>query len=264
MSTSAEPRRDPASFLRIGHRGASAECPENTLASFRRALELRVEMIECDLQTTADGEVVVFHDWTLERTTNGSGVVAELPLAALRRLDAGAWRGPRFAGERVPTLAETLDLVLPTARLNLELKSRGSREAARALARAAVAAVAARAAFERVVFSSFDRRCLEELRAASDEARIGVLWDRPPFAPALELADALGAMALHPRASTVTAALVDDAHARGLALYVWTVNALDEIVRLARLGVDGVISDYPDRLLEAQRILRSGGEPTRS
>src|SRR5882724_3779576 len=100
------PPRAAGEFERIGHRGAAAECPENTLASFARAIELGVTMIECDLQLTADGHVVIFHDWTVERTSNGSGVVRELPLAAIRGLDAGSWRDVRFAGERVPTLDE--------------------------------------------------------------------------------------------------------------------------------------------------------------
>jgi len=249
----------PADFVRIGHRGASGECPENTLASFRRALELDVAMIECDLQLTSDGHVVVFHDWTLERTSNGSGVVCELPLAALRRLDAGAWRASRFAGERVPTLDETLDLVLPRAELNLELKSRGSRDDARRLADAAIAAVAARGAFDRVIFSSFDPVCVEAARAASAEARVGILWDEPPFDGAWQLAAATGAVALHPRASTVTPALVAEAHRRGLAVYVWTVNALDDMLRLARAGVDGLMSDHPARLAEARDRLWTSG-----
>lgn len=244
-----------ARFLRIGHRGACAERPENTLASFARALELGVDMIECDLQRTSDGHVVVFHDWTLERTSNGSGVVCELPLAAIRRLDAGSWRAPDFAGEKVPTLEETLDLVLPRARLNLELKCRGSRADARALAEASVAAVAARDAFDRVIFSSFDGACLEELRAVSPAAPIGVLWDAPPFAEAFARAARLGAVALHPRASTVTAELVREAHGQRLLVYVWTVNPTEEIVRLVRLGVDGVISDHPSRLDAARDVL---------
>lgn len=248
-----------ADFLRIGHRGAAAECPENTLASFARAIELGVDMIECDLQLTGDGQVVIFHDWTLERTTNGSGVVRELSLEAIRHLDAGLWREARFAGERVPMLDETLERVLPSAQLNLELKCRGPRSEARALAEAAVAAVARRSAFDRIVFSSFDGTCLEELRSASAEARIGVLWNDARFPQAFARADRVSAMALHPRAATVTPALVADAHARGLRVHVWTVNPLDEIVRLVRAGVDGVISDHPGRLAEARDLLRTPG-----
>jgi glycerophosphoryl diester phosphodiesterase len=245
-----------ADFLRIGHRGAAAECPENTLASFARAVELGVDMIECDLQLTGDGHVVIFHDWTLERTTNGSGVVRELSLDAIRRLDAGSWRNARFDGERVPTLDETLDQVLPSAQLNLELKCHGPRSDARALAEAAVAAVARRGAFDRIVFSSFDGACLEELRAVSPEARIGVLWNDAKLLPAFARADRVSAMALHPRAGTVTPAVIAEAHDRGLRVYVWTVNPLDEILRLVRDGVDGVISDHPERLVEARDLLR--------
>lgn len=248
-----------ADFLRIGHRGAAAECPENTLASFVRAIELGVDMIECDLQLTGDGRVVIFHDWTLERTTNGSGIVRELSLDAIRCLDAGSWRDARFAGERVPTLDETLDRVLPSAQLNLELKCRGPRADARALAEAAVAAVAQRAAFDRIVFSSFDGACLEELRAVSAEARIGVLWNDATFPQAFARADRVSAMALHPRAATVTPETVAEAHERGLRVYVWTVNPLDEILRLVGQGVDGVISDHPGRLAEARDRLRTPG-----
>ena len=99
------------------------------MASFRRALEQGAQMIECDLQLTADGHVVIIHDWTVDRTTDGTGVVCDLALDELRGLDAGSWKDSRFAGEAIPTLEETLDAVLPGAELNLELKCRGSAEA---------------------------------------------------------------------------------------------------------------------------------------
>ena len=247
--------RKPADFLRIGHRGASGECPENTLCSFRRAIELGVGMIECDLQLTADGHVVVIHDFTLERTTTGHGRVRETRLDAIRACDAGAWRSPRFAGERVPTLEETLDEVLPRARLNLELKSEG--EDSR-LVLATLAAVSQRGAVDRVIFSSFDMEMLEHVRDASPHARIGVLWSRGPFDEAFRFADALGAVALHPYAGEVTGDLVRECSDRGLMVNVWTVNQVDRMVELVRLGVDGVISDHPGRLLEARaRLLAS-------
>ena len=111
----------PADFVRVGHRGAAAECPENTHAAFARALEASADMIECDLQLTADGHVVIIHDYTADRTTNGSGAIADLSLAEIRSLEAGAWKDSAFAGEKVPTLEETLAQVLPAADLNLEL-----------------------------------------------------------------------------------------------------------------------------------------------
>ena len=244
-----------ADFLRIGHRGASAECPENTLVSFRRALEQGAQMIECDLQLTADGEVVIFHDWTLERTTDGAGEVRTRELSYLRTLDAGSWKAGRFAGEPVPTLSETLETVLPSARLNLELKCRGPAEEADRLAQSAVAAVGSRDAFDRVIFSSFDAATLRAVRRASPAARIGVLWIFAPFDDAFELAGELGAAALHPRAEATTAAVVGEAHRRGLSVNVWTVNDPAAMLELAGIGVDGLISDHPERLLEARTAL---------
>lgn len=244
-----------ADFLRIGHRGSSSECPENTIVSFRRALEQGAQMVECDLQLTADGHVVIIHDWTVERTTDGDGNVGEMGLDQLQSLDAGSWKDPKFAGERIPTLEETLDAVLPSARLNLELKCRGSEEEARRLALSAVAAVSQRDAFDRVIFSSFDRASLEALRDVSQEARIGVLWIFAPFDDAFALAEELGAGALHPRAEAVDVSVVDAARERGLAVNTWTVNEPPAILDMIRAGVDGIISDYPGRLLEARARL---------
>ena len=247
---------DPkADFLRIGHRGASAACPENTLVSFRRALDQGAQMIECDLQLTADGEVVIFHDWTLERTTDGEGEVGARDLAYLRTLDAGAWKAERFTGEPIPSLAETLETVLPSARLNLELKCRGPAGEAERLARAAVSAVGSRDAFDRVIFSSFDAATLRAVREASPSARIGVLWIFAPFDEAFGLAGELAAAALHPRAEATTPELVDEAHRRGLSVNVWTVNEPEAMLELVGMGVDGLISDHPDRLLEARTVL---------
>jgi glycerophosphoryl diester phosphodiesterase len=245
----------PSDFLRIAHRGASAECPENTLVAFRRAMELGATMIECDLQLTADGHVVVFHDWSLERTTDGSGTLRDRPLAELRALDAGAWKDARFAGERVPTLEEALDATAGRVGLNLELKSRRSEGL---LALSALRIVQQRAALDRVLFSSFDPGLLERIRDASPEARIAVLWASPPFDDALRVARELGAEAIHPPDRGTDASLVSRAREDGLSTNVWTVNSLDRMLELVGFGVAGVISDHPGRLLEARaRLLGS-------
>lgn len=242
----------PSDFRRIAHRGASAECPENTLVAFRRAMELGANMIECDLQLTADGHVVVFHDWSLERTTDGSGTVRDQPLAVLRSLDAGSWKEPRFAGERVPTLEEALDATAGRVGLNLELKSL---RAEGLLALSALRIVEQHAALDRVLFSSFDARLLERLRDASADARIAVLWAHPPFDDAFGIAGELRAEAIHPPDRGTEAALVREARDRGLATNVWTVNSLDRMLELVGFGVAGVISDHPGRLLEARSCL---------
>jgi glycerophosphoryl diester phosphodiesterase len=245
-------------FLRIAHRGASGECPENTRVAFRRAIEQSAGMIECDLQLTADGHVVVFHDWKVDRTTNGKGSLASLSLDDLRSLDAGAWRSERFRGERVPTLEELLELALPHTQLNLELKCRAGAETAHLLAMTAIAAVSQRDGFAGVIFSSFDVETLEAVRDVSPYAQIGLLWSVPPFDLAWELARDLGAIAFHPDVATVTPELVGRAHDHGLAVHVWTVNDVTRMVELVRMGVDGIFSDFPGRMLEARAHLLRG------
>jgi glycerophosphoryl diester phosphodiesterase len=255
----AAAERRASDFLRIAHRGASGECPENTMVAFRRAIEQSANMIECDLQLTADGHVVVCHDWTVDRTTNGHGRVCELTLAQVRTLDAGSWRGERFAGEPVPTLEELLELALPQTALNLELKCRDGADAAHRLAMAVLASVSRFDGLDSVIFSSFDAETLEAVRDVSPYAQIGILWSVPPFDLAWEVARDLGAIALHPAAESVTPEVVEQAHEHGLAVYAWTANELTHMVDLIGKGVDGLFSDLPGRLLEARARLLGAG-----
>jgi glycerophosphoryl diester phosphodiesterase len=247
--------------LVIAHRGASGTAPENTLAAFRRAVDVGAPMIELDVQLTRDAQVVVLHDDTLDRTTNGRGPAARHTLASLRELDAGAWFDDRFAGERVPTLAEVL-AAIPIA-VNVELKS--SEGAADDLEARVLAEVLATASLDRVVFSSFDPRRLEGLRALCREAELAVLWHRVRIGDALGLAERVGARALHLRKDRVSEAGLAAARARGLAVRVWTVNAPRDFHRLAAAGVDGVFTDFPERFLQpgAGSGPRPGPPPTR-
>jgi len=227
----------------IAHRGASGTRPENTLAAFRRAAELGASMIELDVQCTRDGVPIVIHDWTLDRTTTGTGAVGDRSLAELRALDAGSWFDPAFAGERVPTLAEVLAAV-PVA-VNVELKPRGDD----GLVEAALAAVEAAAALDRVVFSCFEPAVLERLRRTSPGAALGVLWEDAPIAEAVRWARRVDARALHLRKDAVSPAALDRTAAAGLPIRVWTVNDPGEFERLAALGVEAVFTDFPERFL---------------
>ena len=230
--------------LVIAHRGASGTRPENTLIAFRRAQELGAHMIELDVQLTRDGEVVVMHDWTLARTTDGRGRVASRTLAELRRLDAGSWFDPGYAGEPVPTLREVLDAVaLP---VNVELKARG----ADGLEAHALDVVRAAGAEARVVFSSFHAQSLVRLRRLSPSATIAVLWSRRQLTMALRLAGRVGATALHIRKDAASSDEVRAAVAEGLAVRAWTVNDPGESGRLAAAGVSGVFTDFPERFLQ--------------
>jgi glycerophosphoryl diester phosphodiesterase len=240
--------------LLLGHRGASAEAPENTLAAFRLALAQGADGVELDVWRCATGEVVVVHD---ERTGRVAGVdlaVPDSPLAALRALDVGAWKGPAFRGERMPVLAEVLE-ALPRAIVNVELKSRGgdlrlAGEVARVIRRAG--------AEERVVVSSFDWRLLVAFRLAAPEVPVGLLFEAE-HRWRLRLWTALRVFrpsAVHPDRRLVTDARVAGWRARGLAVSVWTVDDPAEALALARLGAAAIITNAPGRLREA---LRAGG-----
>ncbi len=231
-------------MLVIAHRGASGTRPENTLVAFRRAQELGAHMIELDVQLSRDREVVVMHDWTLGRTTDGRGRVGSRTLAEIRRLDAGSWFDAAFAGERVPTLAEVLAAIsLP---VNVELKALG----ADGLEARAFEVVRASGAADRVVFSSFDLDSLVRLRAGAPSASIAVLWSRRRLSRALRLAERVDATALHIRKDAVVSAEVREAVGAGLAVRAWTVNDPGESTHLAAAGVTGVFTDFPERFLQ--------------
>lgn len=201
-------------------------------------------MVELDVQLSRDGEVIVLHDWTLDRTSDGRGRVGKRTLDEIRRLDAGTWFDRAYAGEHVPTLAEVLAAVrLP---INVELKSqRDDGLEARTLA-----VVESAGALERVVFSSFDPESLVRLRALSAHADIGVLWSGRRLAPALRLAGRVGATALHIRKDAGASAEVRQAVGDGLVVRAWTVNEPAESTLLAAAGVSAIFTDFPERFLQ--------------
>jgi glycerophosphoryl diester phosphodiesterase len=229
--------------LVIAHRGASGTCPENTLAAFRRAEALGADMIELDVQLARDGNVVVIHDWTLDRTTDGAGPVGARSLAELRALDAGAWFASEFRGERVPTLAEVLAEV--RLAVNVELKPLGDD----GLEAAALAVVEMAGALGRVVFSSFDVAALERLRARSRAAALAVLWETNSMAEAIRHMERVDARALHLRKDAATPNALEAAARRAVPVRVWTVNEPDDFTRLARARVEGIFTDFPERFL---------------
>jgi glycerophosphoryl diester phosphodiesterase len=230
----------------LGHRGASADAPENTLAAFRLALEQGADGFELDVWRCATGEVVVIHDADTRRVAGESHLVTRTPLAALRALDVGAHRGSGFAGERIPLLEEVLGQ-LPDAFVNVELKS--ARRPDLGLPAAVARVVRAAKARDRVVVSSFDYRLLLAFRLAAPEIPVGLLFDaETPGRLVTWLGERLlGAAAVHPERRLVTPARARAWKARGLAVNVWTVDELDELTRLAALGVAAVITNVPAR-----------------
>ena len=234
-------------FVRVAHRGASGLFPENTLLAFREALACGTDMLELDVQLARDGELVVMHDQTLDRTTNGTGRLADHTLAELRQLDAGR-------GERIPTLAEVLALAdAAGVRLMIEIKGADEASSLR-IAEALVPGLAAAGWVGRAVPTSFFPGALRRVRAL--EPRLAVLLDPVPWDGSLsprqvcDQALAAGANIVGSDQRHVTAALVDECRLNGLTLWPWTANSRADITRLLELGVPGLLTDYPDVLNE--------------
>ena len=232
----------------IAHRGFSAAAPENTLGAFNKAIELSSDMMECDVRRTKDGHIVVIHDATLDRTTNGTGAVADMSLAEIKELDAGSWLSPEFAGEHVPTLEEVLDLAKGKCKLIVEIKEPGLEDA--------------------VVDMINDREMHFEVLIASFYYRIGVrmpeLDENILFVPLIHMAREVGedeAVRLADEAAVVNGsvfgvnygaispALAKATHMANMRLMAWTVDDEENMCRMVDAGVDMIASNKLDLLL---------------
>jgi glycerophosphoryl diester phosphodiesterase len=234
-------------FFIWAHRGASARAPENTMAAFRAAEEDGVQGIELDLHLSRDGVPVVLHDEEVQRTTDGRGSVASLTLRQLRRLDAGRWFAPAFAGERIPTLSEVLSWAGDRLRLNLEIKSVEAAEA--------VQFVMADYPQCRVLISSFNHTVLEKIRATNSALPLAFLLESRFWRRSLARAAACRAESFHPRHDLLSQPLVSSCHQHGLKVVPWTVDRLDDLRRMRRLAVDGVFSNDPRQIDKWLRAL---------
>jgi len=233
--------------LVIAHRGASGNAPENTLAAFRKAVALGATFIETDLQLSRDAHFVAIHDETVNRTTNGQGAVHGMTLTELRRLDAGSWFGSEFAGERIPTLEEILEFSKKNdVVFYLEIKPGGSCGGEHAL----IGSLRESGEIPRVVVISFDAAIVLNLRKIEPTLMTGLLYDGQIETP-LDKAVAIGARQLLVRGDLVTPALLAEARKKDLQVVCWTVNHPAHMRMLAAAGVDGIMSDYPDRLAAA-------------
>jgi glycerophosphoryl diester phosphodiesterase len=247
--SSAHSAFDTAHVLNFAHRGARKQAPENTLPAFKRAAELGADGIELDVHLSLDGTPVVLHDRRVDKTTDGAGDVEGKSLAELCRLDAGAWFSPLFAGTRIPTLEEVFEEVGQQLLVNIELKDggRGGRLSAN------VVDVVRRAGMaQRVMFSSFDLVLLRWAWRLAPEIPVGYLYVSDLSLPMVRdwlARSMLGPhTAHHPHFSAVNERYMLWARKHGLRVNVWTVNEIDDIRRMAALGVDMIMSDYPDRV----------------
>jgi glycerophosphoryl diester phosphodiesterase len=241
--------------LNIAHRGASAVAPPNTLAAFRRAADLGADGVELDVHLCADGVPVVIHDFTVDATTDGSGRVGDMPLAALRELDAGSRFDPAFAGERIPTLEEVFAEVGGRLLINVELKSMPGSDYP-GLEAAVAALIRRHGLAERVLVSSFNPFALRRFRREMPAVPLGFLYETAPLSRAARLVAALIRLqpqAVHPWWGVITPQTVRQAHARGRRVVAWTVDDPAAMARLVKWGVDAIITNYPDRMRPLMR-----------
>ena len=226
----------------IAHRGASAVAPESTRAAIREAARAGADMVELDVQVTRDGRLIIFHDDRLERTTDGSGRVADARYSQLARLDAGSWFHQRFAGERILLVSQAIQVVPRRMGINLELKRTPHR---RALLRRLRRVVRRGRVVRRLLISSFDPHLLQPLHATG--LPLALICRRAPDA-SLQRAIQLRCVAWHPFHALATRRRIAQAHDAGLRVHAWTVNSRARARQLARWGVDGVFTNHPARL----------------
>jgi len=245
-TTSSRPQRGsgrPAPLI-YAHRGAQDVAPENTLAAFSQALSVGADGFELDVTRCKSGEIVVIHDDTVDRTTNGTGEVHALTLGELRALDAGSWFDAAFRGERIPLLSEALDLLGKKSRINVEIKggqARGDR-----IERDVLDMVCERGLVTQTIISSFDPMILYRAKRTKPSVPCGLLY-APNMPRPLSQAwsrRAIRCDALHPHYSQLTSESVSRLHRAGYAINVWTVNEVEDMRRMVDWGVDAIITDH--------------------
>lgn len=225
-------------FLKIGHRGAKAHVAENTLESIQKALDIGVDMVEIDVHRCASGELWVIHDFTLDRTTDGSGEIAKRPAEVIRKL--------KVEGHfKIPLLTEVLDLIEGKCDINIELK--GLNTATPVCEEVQKRVASGKWEYSNFLISSFQKNELFQVRQLDDHVPLAVL-SKASVPEAIELGKLLNASAIHPSLGIITRDNTKLSQDEGFKVNVWTVNERQDILRMLDFGVDGIISDYPNRL----------------
>lgn len=231
----------------IGHRGARAEAPENTLAGFRHLRSLGVRAVEFDIRVSADDQLVVIHDSALDRTTNGIGDVASQPAAALAQLDACHRAFPHWQGsEGIPTLTQVLQELDDFHHIELEVKVTDPNAEAKVLAQLPALWQTFHLA-GRARVTSFNPRMLFAIQQAHPDIPRGFLFEADFMGDAMQIAQALGCDAIGPHEQRCDEALIAAAHERGWWVSTWTVNSPERALNLQRIGLDGLITDCPSQ-----------------
>lgn len=242
--------------LIIAHRGAKGEAPENTIAAFELALQQGCDAFELDIHLSKDGEIMVIHDDTVHRTTNGNGVVKEMTRAELQQLDAGSWFDSAYEGESIPTLREVFELAPRHLMMNIEIKGGISEGVEEKLA----ALLEEYDLYDHVVVSSFHFDSLRTLEKLNSKVKTGLLYAQNFAHPELlPTTTGVNAFSLHPYYLHLEETDFRSVQKEGLQMYAWTVNEENVMIKLIEKGIDGIITDYPGRLkkvMEARGVIR--------
>lgn len=244
----AETKADVKKVDNVAHRGASGYAPENTIAAYDKAVEMKADYIEIDVQRSKDGELVLIHDTTVDRTTDGTGKVGELTFQQLRALDAGNWKGDSFHGEKIPTFAEILNRYHGKIGILIELKAPelypGIEES---IAQELKTRNLDKPQNEKIIIQSFNFESVKKMNNLLPKVPMGVLTSFKAHTSEQALQDfSAYADYFNPSYSLVTKDLVDQVHNLGMKISSWTVRSHESADFLLDMGVDAIITDYPD------------------
>ncbi|MDT8716170.1 glycerophosphodiester phosphodiesterase [Clostridium sp. 19966] len=231
--------------LNYAHRGASGYCPENTMSAFIKAIELGCDAIETDVQMTSDGELVLIHDETVNRTTNGTGYVKDYDFSSLSKLDAGSWFNSAFHSERIPTAEELIILAKKNNILiNFEIKNNDVKYPG--IEEKLINLIKKHAMEHNVILSGFDHYSMVYCKKICKNIRTALLYSDTLYKPS-EYCRYVCADAIHPYFKHIDKKIISEAHKKNILVNVYTVNEISDIERLISWGVDGIITNYPDR-----------------
>ena len=234
----------------FAHRGASGYAPENTLSAIKKAIEMKADGIEIDIQLTKDGKIVVIHDWKVDRTTTGRGFVYELDFGYIRSLDAGQWYTKDFIGEVVPTLEEVLDILPNDMMLNIEIKDT-ARKHSNIEEKMLEVLKKYPEKFDNIIVSSFHHDKIKRLQELEPKLKLALLTDSEFIEIEKYLStNGLNSYSYHPEINLISKKDIEILHKNGIKVFVWTVNKEEDLAYLVKLGVDGVITNYPDIMKE--------------
>lgn len=236
-------QKEAEGFIVIAHRGASRAAPENTLSAMKKAIEYGADYAECDVFQTKDGEIVLFHDEEMERTTGQEGMIWDYTLAELKELEVGSWFSKEFKGEPIPTLREVIQLVKGKIKLNIEVKVSGNDPD---IVQKVVDIIRSENIAKECMVTSFEKPVIEKVKEIAPELITGFIFDEehPP-----DIFEGNWEVVCSKR-NIVDKAFVQKAKQNGKKLFVWTVNYPAEMKKFIALGVDGIITDVPGILRE--------------